>query len=379
MPRKTLRSRRARRMENVCHGTQELLYAQWFLEQSVDPVFAFSAGQTAGVAGPGNDEYPDIGQSRQLANEMQDGPAISVAQHQIEQDHRRPHLRQSGYRARHARGGEHGIARLFEQLLKDLPAIRIILHEKDPTLAGRVHRLHRRHRCRGNDAQMDLKAPAFARFADQFDSPAVLLNDPGGDRQAEAAASRPPGQGPGAIERIENALPVRLRDARAMIGDGDHREARGAGGDLDLDRLAGGAVVNRVLHYIANGLGDAVSVAANIRLGAGRNQQPHARLIRGVGKRLNHLLSELLQSEGPLIQLHPTMLQPGDEEQVVDHTQQAVGISLAYLEGIELAVGDLSELPPFEHVQIRLDRRKRVFEVVRYVREQRLAVLLQTL
>jgi len=122
------------------------------------------------------------------------------------------------------------------------------------------------------------------RYVRHTDVPAVQLDGPAGDRQAETGASVGAGQA-AAIEALEHVPALVRRYARSFIGyleDDGAAGGHGVGGDRDsaVCRAVGCGVVQQVRHDLVQ----AVAVAADAQCVSGIDDEPD-RWMRALGLR----------------------------------------------------------------------------------------------
>src|SRR5690349_4284421 len=107
-------------------------------------------------------------------------------------------------------------------------------------------------RLRRRQVDPEAAAAALCRKADY--RPAVAVGDVAHQGEAEAAAAAGLARGGGAIERLEDALALGGRDARAVIADVEDRAITLApllANDRQLDRPVAG-VATRILQQVAH-------------------------------------------------------------------------------------------------------------------------------
>ena len=109
-------------------------------------------------------------------------------------------------------------------------------------------------------------------------------------------------------------------------------------------------MLNGVLDQTADCLGDSCAVSAGVSLSTGDDGEFHTGLLGGRGEDVHHFLGEALKAKRPLVKLHAAMLQAGDQQEVVDHPQEPVGVPLANPEGFKLGLAGLPQPAFFQQV-----------------------------
>ena len=204
----------------------------------------------------------------------------------------------------------------------------------------------------------------------------VELDHPGGDGQTQAHAGARAGAAP--VEGVVEAVQVLGGETHPVVGDGEDGPALLAA-HLHPDLAVGLAEVERVLDQVLHRLEEPLPVALDEDL-RGRGQgHPHPRQLGAGGQRLEHLTDEHLEPEGATGELHLPRLQPGEEQQVVEHPEQPVGVALGDADAVALLLRQGSQPLLPEHAQVGLHRGERGLEVVGDVGEELLAVPLHAL
>src|SRR5467141_28049 len=190
--------------------------------------------------------------------------------------------------------------------------------------------------------QAELDEEAAPGRVDRGDGPAVKLNGPMHDRQAEADATGAaiPGVAD-AVERLEDVGQRRVRDAAAVIADPD-ADARRRGVRVaphaDRDRGALARVPDRVAHHVLDGAVQQLGIAEHDGLARlGHLDLPAAalRLERGILRHLAHNVREVDRLPG---RRGGSASQSGQHQELPDQRVQALGFALDPVEdGLILA------------------------------------------
>ena len=179
-----------------------------------------------------------------------------------------------------------------------------------------------------------------------------------------AAMGRPsptlaPGSGAAAVEGVVETVQILGGETHPVIGDGEDGPTLLAG-DLHPHLALGLTEVEGVLHEVLHRLEEALPVSLDEDLRSGNQCHPHPRQLGAGGQRLEHLPGDDLQPEGPAGELHLPRLQTGEEEQVVEHPQQSVGVALGDAHPVPLLVAQWPQALLAEHAQVGLHRGERL-------------------
>ena len=168
---------------------------------------------------------------------------------------------------------------------------------------------------------------------------------------------------PSALERPEDALAVRRRHARPLVGHDDPRRLL-VMADLDLDRRADRRVHGGVLHEVRDHPVDLCVIV--------RHQRDQARGIDGDRSGAecrtqppDHRVDQLGEILGALVDRERVRLQPRDVEQIGDQARQVVGLLFDGRQELGAVVVAVRRVGLAQRRDARLDRRERRAEVVR--------------
>lgn len=152
------------------------------------------------------------------------------------------------------------------------------------------------------------------------------------DGQAQARTTGGAGAGRvHAVEALEDALPVLLRDADALVGHGYLDEVPAGRGDAaarDADPGPGRGVVDRVLDEVAEGGGELAAVSPHVQVR--RAARGHRDLLggRGVAGAVDGLGHQLVDPDRLGILQRVVVLHPGQVDELLDQIGQPVGLDL---------------------------------------------------
>jgi len=104
-------------------------------------------------------------------------------------------------------------------------------------------------------------------------------------------------------------------------------------------------VLDQVLHRLEEPL----PVALDEDLRRSDQRGADSGQLGGGGERLEHLAGEDLQPEGAAGELHLAGLEPREEEQVVQHPEQPVGVALRHAHSVALLLRQGTEALLAEH------------------------------
>ena len=209
------------------------------------------------------------------------------------------------------RGDEQAVHRLLvAQALTGVPGLRV------DGAAGRGDR----------DRERERRAAPFLGL--DPDPAAVAFDDVARDREAESRAAAPDARPVGLVEALEDALLVRLRDARPVVDDrGDDLAAGGPHRDPHL--AAVGAELDRVVDEVDEDLAEARLVGAD-RREPGRDVD-HQRDRVALGEQpqpLDGALREPAEIDVVRQRQLAAALDPGEVEELADHLDEVPGLDL---------------------------------------------------